>query len=180
VLRIFSEFLSAATSPRALRAHVRTGLSLAILIAACYVDAARAGGGSAPDFALRSLERGNQRLSEFRGQVVVLTFWASWCGECRSALPALNALYAQHRAAGLVVLGINLDSDPQRARDFRQALGIEFPVLLDANGDVSRLYAVDDMPLTIVIDRDGMARRVFADTTADGDLDRQVMDLLRE
>ncbi|HSN70388.1 MAG TPA: TlpA disulfide reductase family protein, partial [Steroidobacteraceae bacterium] len=82
----------------------------------------------APDFALRSLDQGNQRLSEYRGDVVVLCFWASWCGDCRRRLPQLNELYDEHRAAGLAVLGINLDEDAGRAREFARVLGLEFPV----------------------------------------------------
>ena len=134
---------------------------IAILALAFPVESAPTGGATAPDFALRSLERGNQRLSEHRGDVVVLGFWASWCGDCRSHLPELNALYTEHRDAGLVMFGINLDRDPQRAREFTGALALDFPVLIDADGEVSRLYAVSRVPSVVVIDRDGAIRYVF-------------------
>lgn len=140
---------------------LRLAFGLALIATACLIDAVRANDVLAPDFALRSLDRGNQRLSEYRGDVVVLGFWASWCGDCRRRLPELNDLYEQHRGEGLVMLGINLDRDPERARDFARVLDLDFPVLLDADGDVGRLYDVADVPQIVVIDRDGAVRHVY-------------------
>ena len=146
----------------------RLALGLIIIAVACCIDEVRAQPSTAPDFALRSLERGNQRLSEYRGDVVVLSFWASWCGDCRRALPELNDLYARHRDAGLVMLGINLDRDAERAREFARVLELDFPVLMDADGVVSRLYAVEQVPRIVVIDRDGVMRHVHDSPDAAG------------
>lgn len=150
-------------SARRLASIVRLVLSLAILIAACLIDRAWGEPVAAPDFALRSLAQGNQRLSEFRGEVVVLAFWASWCGECREELRGLDAFYERHRADGLVMLGINVDQNGERAQAFARSLELDFPVLLDDEGRVSRLYAVEHMPRTVVIDRDGVIREVQDD-----------------
>jgi peroxiredoxin len=159
---------AAAPKRRTNRARIVLCVSVVILAFAIPVESTPASGPSAPDFALRSLERGNQRLSEHRGDVVVLGFWASWCGDCRKRLPELNALYTDHRDAGLVMFGINLDRDPQRAREFARALDIDFPVLIDADGEVSRLYEVTRVPRIVVIDRDGAIRHVFDDAGDDG------------
>jgi peroxiredoxin len=134
------------------------GLSL---ISAETVQAApRLDGQEAPDFALKALDESNLRLTEFRGQVVLLNFWASWCGACRQAMPAFNDIYEKYQRAGLVMLSINLDDDPQRAKKMAHSLGVRFPVLLDERKSVSRLYQVETMPLTVLIDREGVIRFV--------------------
>lgn len=112
----------------------------------------------APDFALRSLEGQNLRLSEFRGEVVMINFWASWCGACRQAMPALNELDEKYRRAGLVLLSINIDDETQRAEQMALGLKIRFPVLRDEQKAVSRLYQADTMPLTVLVDREGTVR----------------------
>lgn len=172
-----------ARSGRRVAYWLRLAFSLAIITIACVIDAVHADEAAAPDFALRSLDRGNQRLSEYRGDVVVLGFWASWCGDCRRRLPELNSLYERHRGQGLVMLGINLDRDPQRARDFARVLGLDFPVLLDADGVVGRLYEVEDVPRIVVIDRDGAVRHVFGrrdQVEAGGDWQSDIVALLGE
>ena len=116
-------------------------------------------GDSAPDFALKSTGGENLRLSEYRGDVVVLTFWASWCGECRQTLAALNAVVSpQPGVAAPVVLGVNLDKDAARATSLAQSVGCRFPTLVDTRQTVGRLYGLDHLPLTLVLDRDGVIR----------------------
>jgi len=119
-------------------------------------------GQAAPDFALRTLEQSNLRLSEFRGQVVLINFWASWCGACRQAMPAFNEIQEKYQHAGFVMLSINLDDEAHRALHMAQSLKIRFPVLLDNQKAVSRLYQLDTMPLTVLIDREGTVRFVHA------------------
>ena len=122
-------------------------------------QAARSPNGvEAPDFALRTVENQNLRLSEFRGEVVLLNFWASWCGECRQGMPALEDLYTKYRRAGLVLLSINMDDDAKRAADMVRSLKVSFPVLVDNRKEVAKLYKVEAMPLTLLIDREGMVR----------------------
>jgi thiol-disulfide isomerase/thioredoxin len=120
--------------------------------------AAQTGEKEAPDFALRTLDGRNLRLSEFRGEVVMINFWASWCGACRQAMPALNELDEKYRRAGLVLLSINIDDELQRAEQMALGLKIRFPVLRDEQKAVSRLYQADTMPLTVLVDREGTVR----------------------
>ncbi len=113
---------------------------------------------TAPDFALRSVAGSNHRLSEHRGEVVALIFWASWCGDCRRELERFEKLRATYGSAGLVVLSVSLDEEPARAADIAKSAGIDYPVLLDAGKKVSRTYQADELPLILLIDRNGVIR----------------------
>jgi peroxiredoxin len=112
------------------------GLLLA-LIAASSLASSGLTGQPAPDFALKSSTGENLRLSEYRGDVVMINFWATWCGPCRQEMPLLDELY------------------------MASELGVSFPVLFDAGKDVSRLYAVEAMPATVLVDREGNVRSVY-------------------
>lgn len=122
--------------------------------------AAPEAGKSAPDFALRTLNEGNLRLSEFRGDVVIVNFWATWCGPCQQELPRLERLHQRYEKAGLVLLGINLDDDMDRGRTMSQRLGLSFPMLFDRTKEVARLFQLESMPMTVFIDREGVVRHV--------------------
>jgi len=115
-------------------------------------------GVAAPDFALSSTAGTNYRLSEHRGEVVALVFWASWCGDCRRELERFERLRRTYGSVGLVVLGVNLDQEPERASALAGAAGIGYPVLLDSAKDVSKTYRADDLPLIVLIDRRGEIR----------------------
>ena len=124
-------------------------------------------GHEAPDFALRAVSGSNVRLSEHRGDVVVLSFWSSRCGPCRTQLTALDKSLATYRSAGLQMYGINVDDDQTRALEFAhggQAVG--FALLLDPQKSVSRTYEVDNLPMTLLIDRNGIVRYVLRDYSA--------------
>jgi peroxiredoxin len=140
------------------RRGARSRLALAGFLAAIGLAAAAAEGPSAPDFALTSISGSNYRLSEYRGEVVALVFWASWCGDCRRELERFERLRRTYGSVGLTVLGVNLDEEPQQAAALAGAAGIGFPVLIDAGKDVSRTYHADDLPLIVLIDRHGAIR----------------------
>ncbi len=114
----------------------------------------------APDFTLRSTEGRNLRLHEQRGQVVLVNFWASWCGPCRQEMPHLNRLHDAYRRAGFVLLGVNIDEDAALAATTAARWGLRFPVLLDTDKTVVRLYDLGSMPATVLIDRDGRVRHL--------------------
>jgi len=117
-------------------------------------------GQPAPDFALKSSTGENLRLSEYRGDVVMINFWATWCGPCRQEMPLLDELYSRYQRVGFNLLGVNIDDDSSRAMAMINELGVSFPVLFDASKEVSRLYEVDAMPVTIIVDREGNVRHV--------------------
>jgi peroxiredoxin len=117
-------------------------------------------GQSAPDFALKSSSGENLRLSEYRGDVVMINFWATWCGPCRQEMPLLDDLYGRYQRVGFNLLGVNIDDDSRRAMKMVEELGVSFPVLFDEDKEVSKLYAVEAMPVTVLVDREGKVRHV--------------------
>ncbi len=138
-------------------------LTLGLLITAFAATALASSdleGKAAPDFALKSSTGENLRLSEFRGDVVMINFWATWCGPCRQEMPLLDELYARYERVGFNLLGVNIDDDSRRAMQMIEELGVDFPVLFDARKEVSKLYEVDAMPVTVLVDREGNVRYV--------------------
>ena len=117
-------------------------------------------GQQAPDFALKSSSGENLRLSEYRGDVVMINFWATWCGPCRQEMPLLDELYNRYQRVGFNLLGVNIDDDSSRAMKMVSELGVSFPVLFDARKEVSKLYEVNAMPVTVIVDREGNVRYV--------------------
>jgi len=124
---------------------------------------------AAPDFTLHAVAGGNVRLSEHRGEVVVLSFWSSGCGTCRRQLDALNRSLATYRSAGLEVYGVGVDDVPERAAGFARGTAVAFPMLLDPDKAVGRAYQVDNLPMTVLIDRSGTVRNVLRDFSAKSD-----------
>jgi peroxiredoxin len=114
----------------------------------------------APDFTLRAMDGPNMRLQEQRGRVVMINFWATWCGPCRQEMPHLNRLYEKYAPSGFVLMSINVDDDTRNAAEVAAKLGVKFPVLWDTDKKVSRLYDLATMPSTVLIDRDGKVRYV--------------------
>lgn len=117
-------------------------------------------GQAAPDFVLKSSSGENLRLSEHRGEVVMINFWATWCGPCRQEMPLLDDLYSRYERVGFSLLGVNIDDDSRRAMQMIEELGVNFPVLFDERKEVSKLYDVQAMPVTVLVDREGTIRHV--------------------
>lgn len=139
-------------------------------------------GKPAPDFALRSMDGENLRLSEYRGQVVVVNFWARWAGDAREEMPALDKINTTYGRAGLVVIGVSVGDDARHAKEFASGTKVGYPILFDATAETSRDYQIDKMPMTIMIDRSGVVRYVNAGFKRGDDriyLD-QIRELLRE
>ncbi len=133
-------------------------IALALLAAASAANAKAATNAQAPDFTLRQLSGPNLRLAEQRGRVVMVNFWATWCGPCRVELPHLSRLHDKYRGSGFVLLGVNIDEDPTLARALVGKMGLTFPVLLDSEKKVVGAYDLNAMPATVLIDRDGRVR----------------------
>lgn len=132
--------------------------------------AAVAPGNPAPDFRLQSLAGGETALSSFKGQPVLVNFWATWCPSCVQEMPELEAFYERHRKEGLVLLAVNVmqRDTPDTIADFVREKGLTFTVLLDEGSQVSQRYQVAYLPTTYFIDRRGVIRfRHVGPLTAD-------------
>ena len=135
--------------------------SLALLAVAGSVSAAtQLLGAEAPDFVLKSLSGKNLRLSEYRGDVVMLSFWATWCGDCRAQLDELGAMRDRYQDAGVELLAVSLDQNA-RASGRRDGATRAIPCCTTLAGEVGRLYDVTKMPVMVLIDRGGVVREVF-------------------
>ncbi len=110
----------------------------------------------APDFTLKDLKGVEVTLKEFRGKVVLLNFWATWCSPCRIEIPSMVELYKKYKDRGLEIIGVNLDKlGKSNVEKFSLEHKINFPVLLNPSGDVASLYGVVVLPTTVFLDRNG-------------------------
>lgn len=144
-----------------LRSHTYISILLVLVLTAFAIAPAVAAeqvAGPAPDFTLKSGSGENIKLSELRGQVVLINFWASWCGPCRKEMPLLDQLYQQYKPLGFTVLGVNVEEDPAQARTLLGKVPVSFPVLFDGTNAVSKQYDVIAMPTTVIVDRNGNMR----------------------
>lgn len=133
-------------------------LILLLGLAPLALAMAATGGGPAANFTLKSESGSNIRLSEYRGQVVLLNFWASWCGPCRQEFPHLDAIHQKYADLGFTVFGINVDANRADAEQVLKDIPVSFPILFDAENTVSQMYGVDSMPMTVLVDRNGEVR----------------------
>ncbi len=114
-------------------------------------------GKHAPLFTLKDTQGTNVSLSDFKGKVVLINFWGTWCGPCKAEMPSLNNLYKALKDKGFAVLAISTDSSEKPARSFVGEMGISFPVLMDKDKMVySDKYAVIGLPMSFLIDRNGV------------------------
>ena len=138
--------------------------------------------GIAPDFTLKSKSGENLKLSEFRGEVVMINFWASWCGPCRQEMPILEAMYDRYKELGFTILGVNVEKNSKNADKLLKSIPVSFPILYDNKNQVSELYDVIAMPSTILVDRDGNMRYLHRgyEKGYEIEYEEQVRGLLRE
>ena len=115
-------------------------------------------GNLAPNFQLQDLDGQSVSLSELRGSPIILNFWATWCGPCRSEMPFIQEIYKEWQGRGLVVLAINLKEAPSEVSQFMQKNNLSFTVLLDTGGEAAQIYDIFAIPTTLFIDRDGIIR----------------------
>jgi peroxiredoxin len=112
-------------------------------------------GNQAPLFELEAADGGMVSLEDYRGQVVLLNFWATWCAPCRIEMPLLQSTFESFKDQGLVILGIDFDEPTDLVASFGDELGLTFPLLLDPGGKVQQQYKVRGYPTTVILDRDG-------------------------
>lgn len=133
-------------------------------------------GAPAPNFTLASLDGEAVTLADLRGQVVLLNFWATWCGPCEAEMPAIEDRYKTFRESGLTVLAVNLAEPEAEVRAFVERLGLTFTILMDPSETVFDLYRVRGYPTTFIIDRAGSIIQQRVGYMSDGQLDQYLLD----
>ncbi len=156
--------------------------ALAAGIAGAAVNAPLAIGTPAPAFRLGSADGRAVELARLRGKVVMINFWASWCGPCRKEMPILEQLNRQYRSKGLALIGVNVEPDSRVALDWLKATPVSFPILFDSDSTVSKLYQVAGMPNTVILDRQGTVRYIHRgyQAGAENEYLDQIRQLIRE
>ena len=138
--------------------------------------------GKAANFTLKSRSGKNIKLSELRGEVVMLNFWASWCGQCRKEMPLLEKIHKKYKKLGFTLLGVNVEQDTRAAKRYLKDVKVSFPILFDPANKTSKLYNVSAMPTTILIDRNGNKRFLHKGYKAgyENNYKKEIKKLLRE
>lgn len=131
---------------------------LLVLAVGCQPSGPPKEGDLAPEFVLQTVDGTPRKLSNYRGKVVLVNLWATWCPPCIEELPVLDQLVADYEAKGLVVLGVAGDEDTQAVRDFLAKSPVKFEVLLDPNGAIGTQYGITGYPETFFVDRQGRLR----------------------
>ena len=135
-------------------------------------------GALAPDFELETIDGERFRLSDWRGHPLLINFWASWCGPCRREVPVLVRLQEQHRQAGLVIIGVNIEEARGPAQNFVDEFGINYPVPMDFGGSVTRRYLQIGPPNSIFVRPDGVIASVFVGQAPDQEFEQEVAALV--
>jgi peroxiredoxin len=115
---------------------------------------------AAPQFSLAARGGQNVSLAQYKGQVVMINFWASWCGPCRQEMPLLESIYKKYNKLGFTMLGVNVEPDSNAANAWLKETPVSFPILYDTESKVSKLYDVAGMPTSVIIDRAGKVRLI--------------------
>ena len=139
-------------------------------------------GQPAPDFTLAARDGSTISLSDLKGQVVLINFWATWCGPCRKEMPLLEQLHQRYERLGFTLLGVNVEENSGDAEHFLKETPVTFPILWDPENRVSQMYDVSAMPSTVLVDRQGNVRYLhhgYQDGYEDAYQD-QIRSLVRE
>jgi peroxiredoxin len=136
----------------------------------------------APSFTLPSRSGDTVSLAQLKGKVVMLNFWASWCGPCRQEMPLLEQMHKRYSALGFTLVGVNVDANSKDAEEWLSKTPVSFPVLFDRESKVSAMYDVKAMPSTVFIDRKGNVRYLHKGYKSgdEGEYLNQIRALLKE
>jgi peroxiredoxin len=158
-------------------------LVLAVMLAACAGS-----GGSSPagvnegnqarDFSLETLDGSRVSLEDYRGKVVLVNFWATWCPPCRDEVPDIETTYRERRDEGFVVLGVNVEEPRGAVEPFVAEFDMTYPVLLDESGQVLKMYRAIGLPMSVVVDQEGVIRARHVGFLTAAELERYLADLL--
>jgi peroxiredoxin len=136
------------------RLAVRTAALLAVTLPALAITTSA----PAPQFSLAARGGKTINLAQYKGQVVMINFWATWCGPCRQEMPLLESIYKKYNKMGFTLLGVNVEPDSKAAEGWLKATPVSFPILFDTKSEVSKMYEVAGMPSTVIVDRKGNVR----------------------
>jgi thiol-disulfide isomerase/thioredoxin len=155
-------------------------LALAPVLAAA--DAPLQAGAPGPAFQLNSNSGKPISLADLKGQIVLVNFWASWCGPCRQEMPILEQLNQKYHSKGVTLIGVNVEPDSAAAINWLKATPVSFPILFDVDSKVSKLYEVQGMPNTVILDRKGVVRYIHRGYSpgAENEYLDQIRALIRE
>jgi cytochrome c biogenesis protein CcmG, thiol:disulfide interchange protein DsbE len=134
-------------------------------------------GREAPDFTLPDLDGNQIALSDFRGEVVLINFWATWCPPCRVEMPDMEAVYREHKQDGFEILGVDQREPKDLVEEFVTERGFSWIFLLDEDFDVSREYSATSIPRSILVDRDGTVVHIWTGTLSRSTLEHQLAEL---
>ena len=164
-----------------IRTLIILGLAFTFMNSTAYAASEKITG-KAANFTLKSRSGKNIKLSELRGQVVMLNFWASWCGPCRKEMPLLEKIHKKYKRLGFTLLGVNVEENSSAAKKYLRDVKVSFPILFDRTNKTSKLYDVSAMPTTILIDRSGNKRFLHKGYKPgyENDYKKQIKKLLRE
>ncbi len=135
-------------------------------------------GQQAPEFALPTTSGGMARLSDYRGKVVIVNLWATWCGPCRMEVPELVAAYERYQERGFTVLAINQGEPLDLVAAFAGEFGMRFPVLLDEQARMRASYPYRGIPTSFIVDREGVVRKIWVGTMPEEAITQLVEPLL--
>ncbi len=136
-------------------------------------------GEAAPVFTLQDDRGADVSLDRYRGRVVLMNLWASWCPPCRAEMPDLQRLANANAGKPLTIVGVNEGESPQRAREFADSLGIAFPIWIDSSQRYGRTYVALGLPTTVILDRRGVVVRGFDGALTYAQMESAVAPLLR-
>lgn len=134
-------------------------------------------GQEVPGFTLRDARGQEHSLVDYRGRVVLLNFWATWCAPCRLEMPAIQERYERYGANELAVLAVNFDEPQSQVVAFGEELGLSFPLLLDPGGEVQRMYRIRGYPTSVFVDEEGIVRVVHIGIMTEDQLDEALQEL---
>lgn len=115
-------------------------------------------GSMAPDFELKTIDGQTYKLSELRGQAVMINFFASWCPPCRAEMPALQNAFEEYKDQGFIILAVNMNESAVAIRSFQERYGLTMPIVVDTDDRVSRAYDIVPLPTSYFVDRNGVVR----------------------
>jgi thiol-disulfide isomerase/thioredoxin len=149
--------MSARTAKSQIFSRMLKGVAFAAVFASAALAAAS---GPAPGFQLTGRGGKTIDLAQFKGQVVMINFWATWCKPCRDEMPLLEDIYKKYKPMGFTMLGVNVEPDSKDAEVWLGKLSkpVTFPIAYDVDSKVSKLYKVETMPSTVIVDRKGNVR----------------------